>query len=161
MTDNSYEEFVPKCGRCLMLWSSRYIVRAALNQNEIPELVLRAFENPVHKRLFESVRRVWEILIQTTTETYVVHEPNCFYLSVHEHLVMTELDCLQNPIHNEFGASLAAVLPQSSLRLIGPEMQSLAKFVYLIDQANQFRAENNQQQELLFSRSVQGNSRIH
>ena len=160
-TEADDDEFVPACGRGLMLWASRHYVRSIIQRQPLPDVIHRTFDKPLRRRLLGAVERVWQILINATTERYVVHEPACVFLSVHEQLIMMELECLQgsNPIG--FGASIGAVLPPSALRAIEPEMQSLARFIYLIDQANEFKSEHRARLENTFYAPVPDNPRLH
>lgn len=155
------ENFVPECGRGLMLWGSRHYVRAMVRQQAMPEKVGRAFDKPLHRRLFGAVERVWEILLGATSERYILHDPLSDYLSLHEQLVMLEIDSLQSSNYVEFGASFAAVLPETALRAIEPEFKSLAKLVNVIDQANAFRAQMRDRKESAFLAPAQENRLLH
>lgn len=155
------DDMVPQCGRGLMLWTSRHYVNSLVDDEPLPDVVHRVLESPLRRRMLDAIKSVWDLLVTATEERYVLHRPWCNDLSIHEQAVMMELNCLQGPNKSSFGAAMSSVLPPSAVRRIKPRMKALARYVYLVDEAQRLRKEREYQRIIFDSARVPAGARLH
>ena len=117
----------PRCPLGLVIWASRIHLAARISgQPEAASQLAKTLKDRHERRVLEALARVWDTMLFTTEERYVLHEPDCACLSLHEQAVITALRCLQKPSSGGFVSAMSSVLPPTAVRLIRPDMQGLA-----------------------------------
>ena len=126
-TSDSEATKPPRCSMGLVIWASRMHLAARISgKPEAASRLAATLRDRHERRVLDALMRVWDTLLFTTEERYVLHEPNCACLSLHEQAVITALRCLQKPPSGGFVSAMSSVLPPAAVRLIRPDMEDLA-----------------------------------
>ena len=149
------------CGRSLMLWISRHFVNSILAREPLPDYVHQELSAPLRRRLLQSVEKVWNLLLDFSTEPYLLHLPGCRDLSIHEQAIMIEIDHINESRQISFGFALRSLLQPTALRIIEPVVRDLARIINAIDVSNRMRSERKSTADVIHLFQQPDSSTLH
>ncbi len=113
------------CSEKLVIGVSRFYVYNQLTGSPTLEQIEREVDSYGIGWILCPLMTVWDTLISTTTEEIKLHQPECPCRSTHEQALLLALQALSNANPWMAHASLLAVAPDSSVRLILPELRKI------------------------------------
>ena len=113
------------CSEKLVIGVSRFYVYNQLTGSPTLEQIEREVDSYGIGWILCPLMTVWDTLIATTTEEIKLHQPECPCRSTHEQALLLALQGLSNANPWMAHASLLAVAPDSSVRLILPELRKI------------------------------------
>ena len=124
-TTMRYSKLNLLCPEKLVIGISRFYVFNQLSGSPTLEQIENEVDNYGISWMLCPLMTVWDTFIATTTEEIKARQPDCPCRSVHEQALLLAMHGLSNGDPWMAHASLSAVVPESAVRLILPELRKI------------------------------------
>ena len=117
----------PDCPVDILIWVSRIYLTNLVEGRLSPEQMRAEVARYGADILLDPLSRIWDAVVASSRSAIPLHELDCPRLSFQEQSLIMALRCLQKSDQLACAAALGAVLPPATIRVLWPDVRSLAR----------------------------------